>query len=464
MQKKKWMALALALVWTLGLALAYPVSAEEVPDAAPAAPAEGYTLPSDTTVYAASAILVNLAGDPANDTVIYAKDPDTIHAPGSMMRYMVLAYALYRVEQDNLDIDQVTGTYTEKIYHQYVEGTGVVQAGMNYNESWKLRELMAVSFMKSSSDALATLAVTLSGSVYDYVEGMNALAQELGCVNSHFANMTGVDSLSQYTTARDMYRIVRYCQNHPDFEPLAANYQVTVHPTAGGRERTIVSENELLMSSSQYRYSPIVHTRTGKSEHEGRTCASVARDQGYEYLVVVLGCPEESKDGLKSLHYRDTRTLFQWAFQRFEHKTVLGKSELITSVKVDLNWDTDHLNLVPAREVATVVDKNLDLNQIRREKIIFNDTVVAPIEKGDVLGRVELYINVDQKIGEVDLVAGETVTRSELLYFWSKAAALWPVGLAILVGLILLIIGYIILNIVYNHKRRRQRLQQFKRR
>ena len=81
------------------------------------------------------------------------------------------------------------------------------------------------------------------------------------------------------------------------------------------------------------------------------------------------------------------------------------------------------------------------------------------------MGRVELIVNVDQKIGEVELVASDTISRSWLLYAWSGVAnfftSLWFwLGLGVL---LLLIIGYGILNIVHNHRRRRQRLQRVKR-
>ena len=455
MLKRKIVALAALLTLLTGLCAI---------GAAPVA-AEGYSLPEDTVLYAPAAILVNLAGDPTQDMVLYAKEPDTVHAPGSMMRYAVLGHALARIQELGLDIDVATGTYTKEMFDRYVAGTGVTTANMKFGETWTLRDLLAVSFMQSASDAVAVLATATDGSVPAFIEGMNAMATELGCDYTHFANLTGLDSLSQYTTVRDMYRIVRYCQSFSVFEDIAVNYQIQVTPVSGGTARTIVSSNSLLQGSSTHRYTPIVHSRTGLSEHEGRTCASVAREAGYEYLVVVMGCAEKNDKGETGLHYRDTKTLFQWAFNQFEYKTVLGKSEILASLPLDLAWNTDRVNLVPGTEVATVVDRKLDLQIIRKEIRLDAQRVDAPVEKGQVLGKVELYINVDQKIGEADLVAGDTIGRSWLLLVWRRVAgfftSLWFwLGLVVLV---LLAVGYVILNIVYN-RRRRQRLQQSKRR
>lgn len=425
----------------------------------------GYTLPEGTTVHADSALLVNLGSDIDRDVVLYAKAADEVRAPGAMMRFMVVAYTLHRIEQTGMDIDAVTGAYTVEMFNNYVAGTGVPTANMQFGETWTLRDLLTVSFIQNASDAVTVLACTLDGSVPAFIEGMNALADEIGCDYTHFANVTGLDSLSQYTTPRDMYRIIRYAQRFSVFEDIVGNRQYTVRPIAGGTERTMVSVNSMQQSSSTFYYSPLAFSRTGLSEHEGRTCASVARDSGYEYLVVVMSTPETNEAGESGLHYRDTRTLFRWAFNKFEHATVLAKSEILASVKVRLSWSTDHVNLVPAREFSTVVESQLDPDQIIKKVTVYEDEIDAPVTKGTVLGKVELIVNVDQKIGEVDLVAADDLNRSWLLFAFSGLGGFFTspwfwlgVGL-----LILLIVGYVILNITYNRRRRRDRLQRVKR-
>ena len=454
MLKKRILAILSVLTLTVGL-----LTATAIPAAA-----EGYPLPEDTTLYAQSAILVNLTGDAEGDVVLYQKNADEVHAPGSMMRYAVLAYALHRIQEDDLNIDKVYGTYTLDMFNQYVAGTGVPTANMTIGEQWSLRDLLAVSFMQAASDAVTVLAATIDGSVNKFIDGMNDMAADIGCEFSHFSNLTGLDSLGQYTTARDMYRIMRYCQGFSEFEEMASRYQVTVTPKSGGA-RTYVSNNSLLQSSSIHHYSAIAHSRTGLSEHEGRTCASVARDQGYEYLVVVMGCPEQNKAGESGLHYRDTKVLLQWAFNYFEHQTILGSSEIIATLPLELAWDTDHINLVPAEKVATVVDKNLDLTQIIRKVTLYEESVEAPVEKGQVLGQVELIVNTDQTIGRVDLVAGETIERSSLLWALQRVGGFFTSGwfwlaVGVLVLLIVLYVGYAILH---NRRRRQQRLTRGKR-
>lgn len=427
--------------------------------------AVGYALPEGTVVNADSALLVNLGGDIDRDVVLYAKAADEVRAPGAMMRFMVVAYTLHRLEQTGMDIDAVTGAYTVEMFNHYVAGTGVPTANMQFGETWTLRDLLTVSFIQNASDAVTVLACTLDGSVSAFIEGMNALAEEIGCDYTHFSNLTGLDSLGQYTTPRDMYRIIRYAQRFSVFEDVVSNRHYTVKPIAGGTERTLWSVNSMQQSSSPFYYSPLAFSRTGLSEHEGRTCASVARDSGYEYLVVVMSCPEQNEAGESGLHYRDTRTLFRWAFNKFEHASVLAKSEILASVKVRLVWNTDRVNLVPAEEFSTVVESSLDPDQIIKKVTVYEDEIDAPVNKGMVLGKVELIVNVDQKIGEVDLVAADELNRNWLLYAFSGLGGFFTspwfwLGIGLL---ILLIVGYVILNVTYNRRRRRDRLQRVKR-
>ena len=107
---------------------------------------------------------------------------------------------------------------------------------------------------------------------------------------------------------------------------------------------------------------------------------------------------------------------------------------------------------------------DLDPSTILKKETLNADVVDAPITKGEVYGKVELFINVDQKIGEVNLVASESVERSEILSIWAQVQSFlsspWFYGgLALLA---VLLVGYIILNIVHNRRRRRNRMKRVK--
>ena len=75
---------------------------------------------------------------------------------------------------------------------------------------------------------------------------------------------------------------------------------------------------------------------------------------------------------------------------------------------------------------------------------------------------MELIVNTDQVIGRVDLVAGETVERSQLLWALQGVGGFFTSGwFWLIVGVLVLLIGcYIGYAILHNRRRRRQRLQR----
>ena len=381
-----------------------------------------------------------------------------MHAPAALVRLMAGAYTLKQVKEKNLDMNTVGGTYTLDLFNTYVAGTGVTAAGMEYGEQWSLRDLLTVSMIQTASDAAITLAATVSGSVEEFVAGMNDLAKEIGCEKTHFANVTGLDSLSQYTTVRDLYRIMRYAMQYPAFSEICSQVQYSVKPLSGGRGYTIVNRLDMLRASSTFRYTPLKFGRTGLSEHEGWGLASVASDSGYDYMVIVLGCPTKGENGQVGLHYLDSMALFRWAFRNFTYKTLLTDSEILGSVKVRHVWGRQSVNLVPAKGFSTVVPSTVEAETVIKKVTLTQNELTAPIEKGTVCGKVELIVNVDEKIGEIDLVAAESMQKNALLAALSGVGSVFTSVWFWLIFCVLLalIIGYVVYAVLDARRHRRR--------
>ncbi len=456
MKKLLSLILSLSLLAVMGVA------------AAPSAAA--YTLPDELTPQAAAAAVVFLGGNESEDIFLYEKNADAVHAPAALIRLMAGAYTLTQVKEKSLNMDTVTGTYTLEMFNTHVAGTGVTAVGMEFGETWKLRDLLTVSMIQTASDAATTLAYTVSGGVKEFVDGMNDLAKKIGCKNTHFANVTGLDSLSQYTTVRDIYRILRYALSFPEFKSLFCDKnnplkQYAVQPVTGGQPYIIVNRVDMFRASTGYYYSPLVFGRTGLSEHEGWSLATIASDDGYDYMVILLGSPAKTADGKVGSHYTDTAALYRWAFRNFSYKTLLADSEILASVKVKHVWGKDTVNLVPKEAFSTVIYNTVEPKDVIKKVTINEQVVTAPIEKGTVLGKVELIVNVDEKIGEVELVAAETMKKSAVVAVFSGIGAVLGSGwLWGAIGLIVLLFGGYIGYAVWDAKRQRRKKMRRRRR
>ncbi len=437
---------ALLLTVALLVGMAAPTSA---------ASEKRYALPEDTTLYAASAMVVALGVNKDDDQILFERDADVVRAPGAMVRIAVGMTALQIIEEQNLDMDKVTGTYTESC-RTAIAGTQLATVGMNIGEEWTLRDLLVISMITTAADAAQTLAVTLCESDREFVKQMNEWAASVGCTETVFNGVHGLDHASQTTTARDMYHILRAAVGNAYMEEWLSTTSHYVRPVKKGSKRTYSTVNELIKPNSPEYYAALAFGRSGYTSRAGRCMASVARAEGYEYLVVVMGCPNAATgitDGTS--HFADTRMLYRWAFRNFGYQAVIGKGDPITRAPVNYAWATDSVTLVAEKNLTLVAPDTLDLSKLRRE-VKIPQSIDAPIKKGDRIGTVQLYTEDGQLVGEMGLIAAESVSRSLPVYWWAQLGRFvrspWVYGGAALIGLLL--IGYVMLNLYHNDKRR----------
>ena len=110
----------------------------------------------------------------------------------------------------------------------------------------------------------------------------------------------------------------------------------------------------------------------------------------------------------------DTKNLYIWAFDNLRLKTVLSSDESVCDVSLNLAWNKDKLLLVPEQSYSTILPKDISETSV----IITPDvpeSIDAPVKKGQVIGTATLSY-VGQELATVNLVASESVERSEVLH------------------------------------------------
>lgn len=454
MRVRQFFSGACALLLML-CSLAAPVCAETETAADPAAETPLYAMPADLALNASSALLVGLGTDPEDDLLLIGKNETTLRSPAALVRLMVGICAMDLIGEQKLDLDKDTGTYHSGCF-DLIAGSGVSVLELSLGAKLTLRDLLTASMIQTAGDAVVTLAVALAGSHAAFVQRMNETAQSLGCTQTSFSNVTGLEGGNQYTSCVDLYRIMRRALSYPELKTMMGLTEYTVRPVSGGNPMTLYNTNELIRASSPNYSAECVAGRTGYTSESGRCIVSVAQQNGYEYMAVVLGCPDKNAAGAGGLQYDDSRALYKWAFQNLTYTTLVAKGAVVTRVPVSLSFAADSVTLVAAEDAAAVLPNDLDVQTIRRV-VLCNGSEEAPIEKGKVYGKLELYLNLDRKIGEVDLVASEGVERSQALYIWKQVSVFFasPWFYIALGSLLILLFGYMLLNILHNRNRRK---------
>lgn len=229
--------------------------------------------------YSSKAILMNFD----TGTVIYEKSPDERGYPASLTKIL----SAITVLESDVPTDRMV-TFTEAMLAGLFEADASV-AGFAAGDSVSVLDLLYGLMLPSGADCANALAMTVSGSVDGFVEQMNAKARELGMTNSHFVNPTGLHSEEQYTTARDIARLLWYALRNEVFEQIYTTATYTTAAAASQPDGIILGNYILRDCETVFPGGQIVGAKTGFTTPAGQCLSSLAvTDRGGTYLLVTL--------------------------------------------------------------------------------------------------------------------------------------------------------------------------------
>lgn len=174
-----------------------------------------------------------------------------------------------------------------------------VKLNIRAGETYQRIDLLRALLVKSPNDVARCLARDNAGSIESFAEKMNARAQQLGAVHSHFLNPNGLPIPGQYSTARDLAIIARAAYANPTIRSIVCLPQV-VFRYANGRTRELENTNKVLK-----RFPFCNGMKTGYTEAAGHCLIASGSRLGRDVIVVVLG---DTKSGV----WTDAASLLSW--------------------------------------------------------------------------------------------------------------------------------------------------------
>ncbi|MBR2926195.1 MAG: D-alanyl-D-alanine carboxypeptidase [Clostridia bacterium] len=141
--------------------------------------------------------------------VLAGKQADARLSPASMTKVMTLIVACENLKTEDLDRKV---TLTQEIWDYVRTGhhTECEIYGHDVGDEIKIRDLLYGIALESASDCVMMVVLEICESEEAFAELMNAKAEQLGLVNTHFDNAVGYESENNYTTAREMAMILSY--------------------------------------------------------------------------------------------------------------------------------------------------------------------------------------------------------------------------------------------------------------
>jgi len=174
-----------------------------------------------------------------------------------------------------------------------------VKLNIHPGETYQRIDLLRALLVKSPNDVARCLARDNAGSVDAFAEKMNAKAQQLGAIHSHFLNPNGLPIPGQYSTARDLATIARAAYANPMIRSIVCLPQL-VFRYASGRTRELENTNKVLK-----RLPYCNGMKTGYTEAAGHCLIASGSRPGRDIIVVVLG---DTKSGV----WADAASLLSW--------------------------------------------------------------------------------------------------------------------------------------------------------
>lgn len=416
----------------------------------------GADLIDDMEVNATAAVLVE--GDTGE--VLYDRAAHEKRYPASITKVMTALLTVEAIDEGRLTPETVVTVSETAMEGLSSDGsTQNIKAG----EQLTVQDLLYCALLASANEACNILAETVAGTVEAFVARMNEKAQTLGMTGTHFANPHGLHNEEHYTTAYDISLMVREAMKHELFRQIVSATDYYVPETNLHARRHFYTTNGLLSNWHYigYTYQYAIGVKTGSTPEAGQCLASAAVKDGRTLYAVVLGAQNVTDEKGKVTDrpsFSESKRLLEWGFANFTRKTLLTTTDLQGQLPVTLS-KTEQVVLAPAGELEAMVPKDVKTEDLTVTPELFAESVEAPVEKGQVLGRVTVSYK-GREYGTLDLVAVSGAERDPWMYRFDRLEKLlssfW-FKLIVAVLAILILVLFVLRLFVGRRSRRRSR-------
>lgn len=321
-------------------------------------------------LYAQSAVLM----DAGTGRILFEKNGFRQMPMASTTKIMTLLVTL-----ENADLEG------EVNISSYAASMPDVQLNVREGERYILKDLCYSLMLESHNDAAVAIAEHVGGSVEGFASMMNQKARDLGCYHTHFVTPNGLDAEdeggSHSTTAADLARIMRYCMDNEEFLTITRTPSRTFTDLEGKRSFTVTNKNTFLNMMEG-----ALTGKTGFTNKAGYCYVGALERSGKRFIVSVLACGWPSH---RTWKWSDTAKLMNYGIENF-HTEQVGEEELSLEALPIRDGQKEAVSISADTKIRQVLLKEEDNVSV---EVQMPDTLQAPVEKGEIIGKVVYYIN-----------------------------------------------------------------------
>ena len=359
------------------------------------------TIPNpDFQIYSSGSVLM----DASTGKVLIQKDMNKQLYPASTTKILTAIIAIEKLD--------LSSTLTASRSAVMSIPSGYSNAGIKVGESLNVNDLLEMFLIHSANEVGYIFAEEISGNIENFANLMNQKAKELGCINTHFTNPSGIHDINHYSTAYDMAIIARYCMKNETFRNIVNKKSCKFSATdLYPEERYFKNTKSLLDPSNRYYYEYAIGIKTGFTTQAKNCLIAGAQKNGIELIAVMLGA--EATENGQSGRYIDAKNLFDFGFENYEVKQFLQEGTKIAEIKIkNATKETQTLYLLAKTSLSATFESSFNISSLN-PSIKIEENITAPIAKDKILGKISY--DIDGITYETDLIAENDVIKSNIL-------------------------------------------------
>lgn len=271
-----------------------------------------------------------------------------------------------------------------------IEGSSIY---LEKDEVISLKDLLYGLMLQSGNDAAIAISRYIGNTEDRFVSMMNDKAMEIDALSTHFENPHGLNHVNHYSTSYDLAIITREALKNSVFTDIFSTKSYTANRP---KNNYFINKNKTL-----WEYEGGDGGKTGYTTVSGRCLVSTSNRNGFRLIAVSLNAPNWFNDNYRLLDY---------GFENYKHYLIYDKGQFIEKANV-LNGK-NNVDLVI--EDALIYPLREEEKESIKTNIVINESIHAPVIKGERLGYLETYLD-GKLIRTENLLAKHDVDKKNII-------------------------------------------------
>ena len=333
--------------------------------------------------------------------VLYEHNAHEKLRPASVTKVMTILLIMEEIDSGRL-------SYSDKIScSEKASSMGGSQIWLDTREELTVDEMLKAICVVSANDCTVAMAEHIAGSEEMFVNRMNERAKELGMNDTTFKNCHGIDEDGHETSSYDIALMSReLLRNHPSI----TKYTTIWMDSLRDGKSELVNTNKLIRN-----YQGATGLKTGSTSLALFNLSASATRDDLSLIAVIMRAPSTKE------RFSCARKLLDYGFSTFKYKKFAEKDVEVMNVPINKGVVSE-ASVKYADTSGKIMNKKSEGNI--EQEIIINDNVSAPIEAGQVLGKVEFRVD-GEAVASVDLVAENDVAKLNIFTMGKRILKKW---------------------------------------